>query len=72
MFDCVGGGGLLTGIAAYIKSIRPDVLVIGVEANDAAGMLSEAKRDYIHFISFFFKKWGFEKSYHFTVFYLKL
>lgn len=38
VFVCVGGGGLLAGVAAYIKSIRPDVLVIGVEAEDAAGM----------------------------------
>lgn len=38
VFACVGGGGLLAGVAAYIKSIRPDVLVIGVEAEDAAGM----------------------------------
>ena len=71
MFACVGGGGLLAGIAAYIKSIRPDVLVIGVEANDAAGTLSEARLPSLYI--FFLKKiWGFGKSYHFTVFYLKL
>eukprot|EP01041_Mallomonas_annulata_P000946 gene946-1832_t len=40
VFCCVGGGGLLSGVAAYIKAIRPDVLVIGVEADDAAGMTS--------------------------------
>jgi threonine dehydratase len=38
VFACVGGGGLLSGIAAYIKAVRPDVKVIGVEAVDAAGM----------------------------------
>ena len=29
---------MLAGIAAYVKSGRPDVRVIGVEAEDAAGM----------------------------------
>jgi threonine dehydratase len=39
VFACVGGGGLLSGVAAYIKALRPDVKVIGVEAEDAAGNL---------------------------------
>jgi len=38
IFACVGGGGLLSGIAALVKSLRPEVKVIGVEADDAAGM----------------------------------
>ena len=38
IFVCVGGGGLLAGIAAFVKAIRPEVKVIGVEADDAAGM----------------------------------
>ncbi len=33
---CTGGGGLLAGIAVAIKSIRPDVRVIGVQASGAA------------------------------------
>ena len=37
VFACVGGGGLLSGIAAYIKALRPEIKVIGVEADDAAG-----------------------------------
>ena len=37
IFVCVGGGGLLAGVAAYVKALRPEVLVIGVEADDAAG-----------------------------------
>ena len=32
------GGGLLAGVAAYVKQVRPDVKVYGVEAEDAAGM----------------------------------
>lgn len=39
IFACVGGGGLLSGIAAYVKALRPSVKVIGVEADDAAGMI---------------------------------
>ena len=36
IFVPVGGGGLIAGIAAYIKSIRPEIKVIGVEPADAA------------------------------------
>jgi len=38
IFCCVGGGGLLAGIAAYVKAIRPEIKVIGVEARDAEAM----------------------------------
>ncbi|DAZ98199.1 TPA: hypothetical protein N0F65_005331 [Lagenidium giganteum] len=38
VFVCCGGGGMLAGMAAWIKQIRPSVRVIGVEAADAAGM----------------------------------
>ena len=46
IFVCCGGGGMLAGIAAYVKRVRPQVKVIGVEAADAAGMtrsISEGK-----------------------------
>ena len=38
IFCCVGGGGLLAGVLAYVKQVRPDVLCYGVEARDAAAM----------------------------------
>src|SRR5215207_4603706 len=38
VFVPVGGGGLIAGIAGYIKSLRPDVKVIGVEAFEADAM----------------------------------
>ena len=38
IFVPVGGGGLIAGIAAYIKAVRPDVDVIGVEPVDADAM----------------------------------
>ncbi len=38
VFIPVGGGGLIAGIAACIKSIRPEVRIIGVEPEDADAM----------------------------------
>ncbi len=36
VFIPVGGGGLIAGIGTYIKYLRPDVRIIGVEAEDSA------------------------------------
>ena len=36
VFIPVGGGGLCAGMAAYIKTVRPDVKVVAVESDDAA------------------------------------
>jgi threonine dehydratase len=36
VFIPVGGGGLISGMAAYIKALRPEIKVIGVEPEDAA------------------------------------
>ena len=36
VFVPVGGGGLIAGIAAYIKYLRPETLVIGVEYEESA------------------------------------
>lgn len=44
IFCCVGGGGLLAGIAAYIKAVRPEIKVIGVEAKDAEAMTESLKK----------------------------
>ena len=38
----VGGGGLISGIAAYVKYLRPEVRIVGVEAEGSA-CLSVAK-----------------------------
>ena len=38
VFCCVGGGGLIAGVAAYIKRLRPEIKIIGVEAEDADAM----------------------------------
>ena len=44
IFVPVGGGGLIAGIGAYIKYVRPEVKVIGVEPEDAAGMTEALRR----------------------------
>jgi threonine dehydratase len=38
VFVPVGGGGLIAGIAGYVKSLRPDVKVIGVEPFESDAM----------------------------------
>ena len=43
VFVPVGGGGLLAGVAAYIKYVRPSVRVIGVEPEDAACLAAAMK-----------------------------
>jgi len=35
IFVPVGGGGLIAGIAAYVKYVRPEIRIIGVEPEDA-------------------------------------
>ena len=39
VFVAVGGGGLISGVAAYIKAVRPEIKVIGVQTHDSAAML---------------------------------
>ncbi len=38
VFVPIGGGGLISGIAAYIKGVNPDIQIIGVEPEDSAAM----------------------------------
>ncbi len=38
VFVPIGGGGLIAGIAAYLKSVSPDIRIVGVEPEDAASM----------------------------------
>jgi len=38
IFVPVGGGGLIAGIASYVKALRPDIRVIGVEPYEADAM----------------------------------
>ena len=43
IFVPVGGGGLISGIAAYVKRVRPSVRIIGVEPTDADAMARSLK-----------------------------
>ena len=43
VFVPVGGGGLIAGIAGYLKSLRPDVKVIGVEPYESDAMYQSLK-----------------------------
>ncbi|OOG59222.1 threonine ammonia-lyase, biosynthetic [Polaromonas sp. C04] len=39
VFVAIGGGGLISGVANYIKAVRPEVRVIGVQMNDSDAMM---------------------------------
>ena len=44
IFVPVGGGGLLAGVAAFVKAVRPEVKVIGVEPEEAACLHEAMKK----------------------------
>ena len=39
VFVAIGGGGLISGVANYIKALRPEIKVIGVQMNDSDAMV---------------------------------
>jgi len=43
VFVAIGGGGLISGIGAYIKSVRPEIRVIGVQMTDSDAMLQSVE-----------------------------
>ncbi len=43
IFVAIGGGGLISGIAAYVKRLRPEIKIIGVEPVDADAMSQSLK-----------------------------
>ena len=43
IFVAIGGGGLISGIAAYVKRLRPEIKIIGVEPVDADAMYQSLK-----------------------------
>jgi threonine dehydratase len=45
IFVCVGGGGLIAGIAACVKFLRPEIKIIGVEPEDSDCLYQALKAD---------------------------
>ncbi|WP_311221848.1 MULTISPECIES: threonine ammonia-lyase, biosynthetic [unclassified Acidovorax] len=43
IFVAIGGGGLISGVANYIKAVRPEIKIIGVQTNDSDAMLQSVK-----------------------------
>lgn len=43
VFVAIGGGGLISGVAAYIKAVRPEVKVIGVQTTDSNAMVQSVR-----------------------------
>lgn len=46
IFVAIGGGGLISGIAAYVKRLYPEIKIIGVEPVDANAMYQSLKAGY--------------------------
>ena len=46
IFVPVGGGGLISGVSAYIKDVSPEIEVIGVEASGARSMRAAFDKGY--------------------------
>jgi threonine dehydratase len=43
VFVAIGGGGLISGVANYIKAVRPEIKVIGVQMDDSDAMMQSVK-----------------------------
>jgi threonine dehydratase len=43
VFVAIGGGGLISGVAAYIKAVRPEIKVIGVQTRDSDAMMRSVR-----------------------------
>jgi len=43
IFVAIGGGGLIAGVASYIKAVRPEIKVIGVQTRDSDAMVRSVK-----------------------------
>ena len=43
VFVAIGGGGLISGVASYIKAVRPEIKVIGVQTTDSDAMVRSVR-----------------------------
>ena len=56
IFVAIGGGGLISGIAAYVKQVRPEIRIIGVQTTDSDAMarsLKAGRRVELHDVGLF-------------------
>ncbi|PUE29235.1 threonine ammonia-lyase, biosynthetic [Limnohabitans sp. JirII-29] len=44
VFVAIGGGGLISGVANYIKAVRPEIKVIGVQMDDSSAMMQSVAK----------------------------
>ena len=45
VFVAIGGGGLIAGVANYIKAVRPEIKVIGVQMDDSSAMMQSVAKN---------------------------
>ena len=45
IFVPIGGGGLIAGVAAYVKAVRPEIKIIGVQTTDSDAMARSLAAD---------------------------
>lgn len=56
IFVPIGGGGLIAGVAAYVKAVRPEIRVIGVQTVDSNAMarsVDSGRRVQLHDVGLF-------------------
>jgi threonine dehydratase len=56
IFAAIGGGGLIAGVAAYVKQVRPEIRIIGVQTTDSDAMaqsLEKGRRIELHDVGLF-------------------
>ncbi|AZG07011.1 threonine ammonia-lyase, biosynthetic [Pigmentiphaga sp. H8] len=44
IFVAIGGGGLISGVAAYVKQLRPEIRIIGVQTVDSDAMVQSVQK----------------------------
>ncbi|AKJ31473.1 threonine ammonia-lyase, biosynthetic [Caldimonas brevitalea] len=45
IFVAIGGGGLISGVANYVKAVRPEIKIIGVQMNDSDAMVRSVRHN---------------------------
>lgn len=56
IFVAIGGGGLISGVAAYVKALRPEIKIVGVQTEDSDAMvrsIEAGKRVRLHDVGLF-------------------